>query len=249
MPGRVIEISGEPRHISLRRGSIVVSDGESELGLVDLDGVLSIIVTSRGASVTTPMLVEASSRNIPIIICNERYQPISVALPVVQHSDQTRRFTAQATAKKGLKNKTWQRIVMCKVRNQSSLLCLIQSGSAERLKRLSSNIKAGDPDNIEAQAAQVYWPALFTTKIERKKATKFRNQLLDLGFEMVQFSVYMKYCAGKEQVEVIESKIRPAVPEYGNVKLLHITDKQFGSILHLGRHSKRSINTDQLVLF
>ena len=87
------------------------------------------------------------------------------------------------------------------------------------------------------------------TKAERKKASKFRNHLLDLGFEMVQFSVYMKHCAGKEQAEVIQNRIKVEVPNYGNVKLLQITDKQFGTILHLGRHSKRSINTDQLALF
>ena len=87
------------------------------------------------------------------------------------------------------------------------------------------------------------------TKAERKKASKFRNHLLDLGFEMVQFSVYMKHCSGKEQAEIIEKKIKVAVPDYGNVKLLRITDKQFGGILHLGKHSKRSINNDQLALF
>ena len=87
------------------------------------------------------------------------------------------------------------------------------------------------------------------TKTERKKATRFRNHLLDLGFEMVQFSVYMKHCAGREQAEVIENKIKIAVPVYGNVKLLQITDKQFGAILNLGKHSKRSINIDQLALF
>jgi len=88
-----------------------------------------------------------------------------------------------------------------------------------------------------------------TTKAERKRATVFRNHLLDLGFEMVQFSVYMKHCAGKEQADVIERKIILTVPTYGNVKLLQITDKQFGAILHLGKGSKRQINSDQLALF
>ena len=87
------------------------------------------------------------------------------------------------------------------------------------------------------------------TKTERKNATEFRNTLLDLGFEMVQFSVYMKYCAGKEQAEVIQNKIKKCVPEYGNVKLLRITDKQFGNIIHLGKHSRRNINSEQLALF
>ena len=34
-----------------------------------------------------------------------------------------------------------------------------------------------------------------TTKPERKEASAFRNYLLDLGFEMSQFSVYLKFCA------------------------------------------------------
>ena len=87
------------------------------------------------------------------------------------------------------------------------------------------------------------------TKAERKKATSFRNSLLDLGFEMVQFSVYMKHCAGKEQAEVISQKVERAVPEYGNVKLLQITDRQFGAIRHFGKCSKRPICSQQLALF
>ena len=88
-----------------------------------------------------------------------------------------------------------------------------------------------------------------TTKNERNKATAFRNALLDLGFEMVQFSVYMKHSAGKEQAEVVQSKITDVVPEHGNVKLLFITDRQFGNIIHLGKGSKRQIDNSQLALF
>ena len=87
------------------------------------------------------------------------------------------------------------------------------------------------------------------TKAERKNAGEFRNCLLDMGFEMVQYSVYMKHCSGKEQADTIYKRIENAVPEYGNVKILQITDRQFGAIRHLGNHSKRPINTDQLLLF
>lgn len=34
------------------------------------------------------------------------------------------------------------------------------------------------------------------TKPERKAATIFRNDLLDEGFEMVQLSVYYRWCTG-----------------------------------------------------
>ena len=88
-----------------------------------------------------------------------------------------------------------------------------------------------------------------TTKTERGKARRFRTALLDLGFEMAQFSVYMKHCAGKEQAEAIQNKITAFVPVNGNVKLLFITDKQFANIVHLGKHPTRQINDRQLALF
>ena len=39
------------------------------------------------------------------------------------------------------------------------------------------------------------------TPKQRKAATRFRNDLLDLGFEMSQFSNYLRFCSGKEQFE------------------------------------------------
>jgi len=87
------------------------------------------------------------------------------------------------------------------------------------------------------------------TKAERKKATTFRNGLLDSGFQMVQFSVYMKHCSGKEQAESIQKRVKVNVPPHGNVKILQITDKQYGNIVHLGDREHRRIIGDQLVLF
>ena len=87
------------------------------------------------------------------------------------------------------------------------------------------------------------------TKQESKLASKFRNHLLDLGFQMVQYSVYMKYCTSKENSQTIIRKIKSSVPKYGNVKILSITDKQYQNILHLRTHNKVPIITNQLALF
>jgi len=88
-----------------------------------------------------------------------------------------------------------------------------------------------------------------STKSERKAASKFRLHLTDLGFAMVQFSVYMKHCAGKEQAESLSKKIKNKVPKMGNVKILRITDKQFENIEHLGCHEAPQIKHEQYALF
>ena len=88
-----------------------------------------------------------------------------------------------------------------------------------------------------------------STKKQRDSATRFRNALLNLGFNRVQFSIYMKHVANKEQAETVIKKVKIHCPEYGNVKILRITDKQFSDIIHLGKHEHAEIHSTQLALF
>ena len=65
------------------------------------------------------------------------------------------------------------------------------------------------------------------TKAERKRATRFRNDLLDLGFEMVQFSVYLRHAWSREKAESFAQQVGGCVPEAGHVQVLFFTDKQY----------------------
>jgi len=89
------------------------------------------------------------------------------------------------------------------------------------------------------------------TKKERKQATGFRNHLLDLGFEMSQFSVYLKYCASTEKAETVGNKISQHLPAGGKIDILTITDKQFANIrrFYAQKPTKKGDKPDQLHLF
>jgi CRISPR-associated protein Cas2 len=69
------------------------------------------------------------------------------------------------------------------------------------------------------------------SKKERKAATKFRKFLLDQGFEMSQFSVYLRFCAGKEQSEAYTKRVEKNVPTTGKVHIVYFTDKQYENIV------------------
>lgn len=68
------------------------------------------------------------------------------------------------------------------------------------------------------------------TKKERKAAAKFRKDLQGDGFTMFQFSVYIRHCASRENMEVHIRRVHSFLPEYGKVGVLYITDKQFGEM-------------------
>lgn len=66
------------------------------------------------------------------------------------------------------------------------------------------------------------------TRKDRKIAAMFRKKLLNDGFSMFQFSIYMRFCASRENAEVHLKRVKSNLPPHGKVGIMQITDKQFG---------------------
>ncbi len=68
------------------------------------------------------------------------------------------------------------------------------------------------------------------TKVDRQEYTKFRKRLLEDGFAMMQFSVYIRHCASPENAVAHINKMGACTPPKGEVRFVTITDKQFSLI-------------------
>lgn len=84
-------------------------------------------------------------------------------------------------------------------------------------------------------AYHVMWLFVFfdlpvQTKQQRKQAAQFRKALEKDGFSMMQFSVYVRHCPSKENMEVHVKRVRLALPTVGQVSILSVTDKQYSEI-------------------
>jgi CRISPR-associated protein Cas2 len=66
------------------------------------------------------------------------------------------------------------------------------------------------------------------TKAERKRASKFRKDILADGFQMFQFSMYLRHCASRENADVHIKRVKKILPDKGHIGIMCITDKQFG---------------------
>jgi len=89
------------------------------------------------------------------------------------------------------------------------------------------------------------------TKKEKKAYSDFRKKLINDGFTMFQFSIYLRHCASRENSEVHIQRVKNSLPEFGNIGILCITDKQFGQMeLYQGKKVKEiSTPCQQLELF
>lgn len=68
------------------------------------------------------------------------------------------------------------------------------------------------------------------TKKDRQAAARFRKNLMQDGFSMFQFSMYVRHSASSENADVHKRRVKNLLPEHGKVGILQITDKQFGQM-------------------
>lgn len=65
------------------------------------------------------------------------------------------------------------------------------------------------------------------TKPQRRAATHFRNFLLDDGYQMLQFSVYIRACVTFARQETHLDRVRNNLPPEGSVRAFFVTRSQW----------------------
>lgn len=90
------------------------------------------------------------------------------------------------------------------------------------------------------------------TKKQRHDASGFRNYLLDIGFQMMQFSVYIKFCPNRDAAQKYIKDVEQNIPPSGKVTMLLFTDRQYGQMKVFtggNRTDSNQSKRSQLLLF
>jgi len=85
---------------------------------------------------------------------------------------------------------------------------------------------------------------------ERLDYTRFRKRLLGEGFTMLQYSIYARYYPSEEASAAERQRVRAMLPKKGQVRLLSVTDRQFGKMEVLVERKRERVEKkpDQMVL-
>jgi CRISPR-associated protein Cas2 len=89
------------------------------------------------------------------------------------------------------------------------------------------------------------------TPKERKIYAAFRKNIMKDGFQMFQFSIYLRHCASRENAEAHIKRVKKILPEKGHVGIMCVTDKQFGmmEIFHGQKPTETAPPVQQLEMF
>lgn len=88
------------------------------------------------------------------------------------------------------------------------------------------------------------------TKEQRRAATRFRNFLIADGFNMIQFSVYVRICREQDGADKHVARLCRNLPKEGSVRSLLVTERQYARMKTLlgTRQAHEKPSGDQLLL-
>ncbi len=202
MPGRIVEIAEDGRHLELYRGFLQVKAGGELLGRVPLDDIIGVIANARALTYSNNILVALAERGVPFVLCASNFKPVGMVWPVESHHLQAARMDAQLAATLPLKKRLWRDIVRSKLLWQG--WCLQQRGRPHvPLTALVARVRSGDTGNVEAQGARRYWPLLLGTGFVRDRDLPDVNALLNYGYAV------LRACVGRA---VIAAGLHPGIP-------------------------------------
>ena len=158
---RTIEISQEPAHLAVRDDQLrIVREGQrtGEGASIPCEDIGLLIVDHPQVSYSHHALARLVEFGAGVVICGSSHQPVGLLLPMADHTQVVWRINDQIGAPKPVQKQLWKQIVAAKVRAQAANLPE-DSAVRRRLLALAREVGSGDPKNVEAQAARLYWPA------------------------------------------------------------------------------------------
>ena len=193
MTDRIIDISENPSRLSIENQLLVIQSQGQPLYTVPVQDVAAIVISNPGVSLTHAVISALAQAGGMLISCDHKKIPAAMVLPLSGHFVQTERFAIQAAVKAPVKKRLWQEIIQAKIRSQATVLKQLGK-SHTKLKLLATKVKSGDPKNIEAWAARLYWRSLFGAAFIRDATAIDQNRYLNYGYAVLRAIVARALC-------------------------------------------------------
>jgi CRISPR-associated protein Cas1 len=198
MSERILEIAN-PARLSIKDAQLVIEREGFPRFVTPVCELNTVLLAHPQVTLTEAVLSRLAEAGAMLVAIDHRYLPAAMMLPIQIHSLQTERLGAQVRLKPVIRKRLWQQIVRAKIHFQATWLNELQ-GSDGGLKALVARVRSGDPENLEAQAAQRYWKRLFADSKFRSNPGPFapgldQNRHLNYGYTLLRASMARAICA------------------------------------------------------
>ena len=196
---RIIDITDGPVFLRYENKLLVVErkneNQDKEEVTIPVDSIGVLILSTPHVTMTQPAIAELSKAGVCVVFTDRNAMPASMCLPFGAHHQPATRFRQQADASKPVMKRLWQEIVRSKLEHQAALLKCVH-GTDYGLGEFPARVFSGDPDNVEAQGAKLYWSKLFgDVPFSRDRDAPGINALLNYGYTVLRAMTARAICS------------------------------------------------------
>jgi len=193
---------GNPAYLSLRQQQLLIQQPEVEKNdtipealkrecerTIPIEDIGVVVLDNRRITITSGAISALLENNAAVITCNEKSMPEGLLMPLEGNTLQQERFQAQIEASLPLRKQLWAQTVRQKIQNQEYVLRTYTMGVETNCMRVwASDVRSGDPDNLEARAAAYYWKNIFPDIpcFVRDREGEAPNNLLNYGYAILR---------------------------------------------------------------
>ncbi|MER3414487.1 MAG: type II CRISPR-associated endonuclease Cas1 [Armatimonadota bacterium] len=184
---RIIEVAN-PAFLSMKDLALRIERDGVEIARVPLEDLGVLLLDGHGIVLTNTLLAGCALNNVAVAVSGPNHIPAGLMLPMEGNSVHARILRDQIALKPMKKGDLWRAVVVGKLKNQAAVVKAI-TGSDRKIKVLLPFVRPGDPDNVEARAAQRYFLALFSDDFVRVRHGPGLNSMLDYGYAVMRAAV------------------------------------------------------------
>lgn len=187
-PWRVLDFSHFEGRISSITGGIKVEPRQGETVTIPVADV-AVVLIGISVSFSSAVIHRLTAADVAVLFCDWKGVPESAAYSWSDHSRVGARQLAQLELSEPRRKNAWGQIVKAKVTGQRNTLLNRSCSKAPRLNELLKEVRSGDPSNVEAQAARVYWQSLFDVPFQRIPGARLEsgfNPCLDYAYTILR---------------------------------------------------------------
>lgn len=185
---RVIDLCGFEGELRSTRGGVEVCLEEGMPTTIPVAEVAVVLVGMKVA-LSAAVLHRLAEADVAILFCDWRGIPEGGCYSWSDHGRVAARHRAQAQVSLPRKKNAWARLIRAKIEGQASVLENLKIRGSGEILALADQVRSGDPGNVEAQAARLYWSRTLGKGVGRQPAAGQligANACLDYGYSVLR---------------------------------------------------------------
>lgn len=178
------ELHGERGHLIVGTRSVPLSD-------------IAVVLVGLSVHMSGGLLVRLAEADIVVITCDWRGVPVGGHWPWSSNTRTGARIAAQRELDEHRRGELWADLVTAKIAGQAANLEWVAPDVADRLRILATDVPVGDPSNLEARAARMYWECVFDDFgfLRDQAGLDPRNAALNYGYTVLRGFMLQAICS------------------------------------------------------